>query len=98
MREGRKNCHGWQWTRFRLVNFRPNEILRRFDIGGQEWDKQNVKTVKPVAEKKTPGTLIVEKYRPRLNKRTPAQRQQLRNRAMQIAFGHESESAPTPRG
>jgi hypothetical protein len=57
-----------------------------------------VKAHKPiVAEKKTPGTLIVEKYRPRMNKLTPAERQQLRDRAMQIAFGHESESAATPR-
>lgn len=50
-----------------------------------------------VAEKKTRGTLIVEKYRPRMNKLTPAERQQLRDRAMQLAFGHESESAPAPR-
>ena len=56
-----------------------------------------MKVAKPTVEKKTPGTLIVEKYRPRLNNLTAAQRQQLRNRAMQIAFGHESESAPTPR-
>lgn len=51
---------------------------------------------KPVA-KKTAGTLIVEKYRPRMNKLTLAERQQLRDRAMQLAFGHESESAPNPR-
>jgi hypothetical protein len=50
-----------------------------------------------VAEKKTPGTLIVGKYRPRMNKLTPAERQQLRDRATQIAFAHESASAPTPR-
>jgi hypothetical protein len=56
-----------------------------------------LKTVKKNVEKKTSGTLIVEKYRPRLNKLTPAERQQLRDRAMQIAFGHESENAPAHR-
>jgi hypothetical protein len=56
-----------------------------------------VKVVKKTVEKKTPGALIVEKYRPRMNKLTLAERQQLRDRAMQLAFGHESESAPNPR-
>jgi len=50
-----------------------------------------------VAEKKTPGTLIVEKYRPRMNKLTSPERRQLRDQAMQLAFGHESERTPTPR-
>ena len=50
-----------------------------------------------IAEKKTRGTLIVEKYRPRMNKLTSIERQQLRDRAMQLAFGHASESSPTPR-
>ena len=69
-----------------------------FDIDHLLWDTGSVKADKPiVAEKKTPGTLIVEKYRPRMNKLTPAERQQLRDRAMQLAFGHESESAPAPR-
>ena len=48
-------------------------------------------------EKKTPGALIVEKYRPQMNKLTPAQRRRLRDRAMRIAFGHASESAPNSR-
>jgi hypothetical protein len=56
-----------------------------------------LKIVKKNVEKKTSGTLIVEKYRPRLNKLTPAERQQLRDRAMQIAFGHESENTPAHR-
>jgi hypothetical protein len=55
-----------------------------------------VKVAKPVAEKKTPGTLIVEKYRPRMNKLTPAERQQLRNRAMQLAFGHGRPRSDRP--
>jgi hypothetical protein len=41
-----------------------------------------VKAAKKNAEQKTSGTLIVEKYRPRMNKLTPAQRQHLRDRAM----------------
>jgi len=50
-----------------------------------------MKAMRRTVEKKTPGTLIVEKYRPQMNKWTPAQRLQLRGRAMRIAFGHESE-------
>ena len=96
--------------RFDLLNLRhrPMTLLSRFnsstttpiagfDRDGREWDKPCVKAAKKVLEKKTPGTLIVEKYRPRLNKLTLAERQQLRNRAMHLAFGHESESAPTRR-
>ena len=45
-----------------------------------------MKTVKPVVEKKTPGTLIVEKYRPRMNKLTPAEREQLRQRAAELVL------------
>jgi hypothetical protein len=56
-----------------------------------------MKPLKKRAAKKSLGTLIVERYRPRMNKLTPAERQQLRDRAMQLAFGHEPESAPHPR-
>ena len=50
-----------------------------FDIGGQEWDKQNVKVAK-----KTRGTLAVEKHRPLMNKLIGAQRQRLRQRAAEL--------------
>ena len=56
-----------------------------------------MKRHKPITEPKTPGTRIVEKYRSRMNKLTAAQRQQLRLRAMQIAFGDEGQLAKTPR-
>jgi len=69
----------------------------RFDTSSRPCDIQGVKTVKTASGKKTPGTLIVEKYRPRMNKLTLAERQELRDRAMQLAFGHESETAATPR-
>jgi hypothetical protein len=73
-------------------------VWGRFDFDYRLWDTCAVKAEKTtVAEKKTPGTLIVEKYRPRMNKLTPTERQQLRDRAMQLAFGHESESAPASR-
>lgn len=72
--------------------------LAGFDSKRRLWDTSPVKVDKPIAaEKKTPGTLIVEKYRPRMNKLTPAERQQLRDRAMQLAFAHESDGAPTTR-
>jgi len=50
-----------------------------------------VKVAKKIVERKTPGALIVEKYLPRMNKLTTSERQQLRDRAMRIAFSHESE-------
>jgi hypothetical protein len=56
-----------------------------------------VKAAKKTVEQKTRGTLIVEKYRPRMNKLTPTERQQLRDRAMRLAFGNESEPASHPR-
>jgi len=45
-----------------------------------------VKVAKPVAEKKTPGTLTVEKHRPLMNKLTNAQRQRLRQRAAELVL------------
>ena len=38
-------------------------------------------------EKKTPGTVIVEKYRPAMNKLTDAQREKLMARAMVTIYG-----------
>ena len=73
-------------------------ILSWFDISQSLCDTRTVKADKAiVAEKKTRGALMIEKYRPRMNKLTPIERQQLRDRAMQLAFGRESESASTPR-
>ena len=43
-------------------------------------------------EPKTPGTRAVEKYRPRMNKLTRAEREELRDYAMKLAYG----SAPAP--
>ena len=48
------------------------------------------KSKKPVsntAEKKTPGTVIVEKYRPAMNKLTDAERERLMARAMVTIYG-----------
>jgi hypothetical protein len=45
---------------------------------------------KPAAngtDKKTPGTVIVEKYRPAMNKLTDAQREKLMARAMVTIYG-----------
>lgn len=38
-------------------------------------------------EKKTPGTVIVEKYRPAMNKLTDAEREKLMARAMVTIYG-----------
>ena len=43
-----------------------------------------MKAEKKIVEKKTPGTLTVEKHRPRMNKLTPAERQQMRRRAAEL--------------
>ena len=43
-----------------------------------------MKAEKKIVEKKTPGTLTVEKHRPLMNKLTPAERQQLRQRAAEL--------------
>lgn len=49
-----------------------------------------MKTVKKNLEKKTPGTLAVEKHRPLMNKLTDARRRQLRQRAAELLYGHEA--------
>jgi hypothetical protein len=69
----------------------------RFDMWLGRWHRQAVKVAKKIVEQKTSGTLIVEKYRPRMNKLTPTERQHLRDRAMRLAFGHELEAAARPR-
>jgi hypothetical protein len=45
------------------------------------------KPVADAAEKKTPGTAIVEKYRPAMNKLTDADREKLMARAMITIYG-----------
>lgn len=49
-----------------------------------------MKAVKKSVEKKTPGTLTVEKHRPLMNKLTDAQRQRLRQRAAELLYGREA--------
>jgi hypothetical protein len=70
------------------------KVTRKVDIQPCQWDKQLVKDIRKVVERKTPGALMLEKYRPQMNKLTPAQRRQLRDRTMRIAFGHEVVSHP----
>jgi hypothetical protein len=64
--------------------------VRKFDIRPRKEDKQTVKAVKKSVEKKTPGTLTVEKHRPLMNKLTDAQRQRLRQRAAELLYGREA--------
>ena len=61
-----------------------------FDFGGAQWDKSVVKTAKTAAEKKTPGTVAVEKHRPLMNKLTVAERRRLRRRAAELLYGREA--------
>lgn len=46
-----------------------------------------MKAAKPKTERTSPGTLIVEKYRPAMNKLTATERERLLERGMQIAYG-----------
>ena len=61
-----------------------------FDSSRFQCDKQAVKVAKPVAGRKTPGTLIVEKHRPLMNKLSTAQRRRLRQRAAELLYGRET--------
>lgn len=49
-----------------------------------------MKTAKTSAEKKTAGTLAVEKHRPLLNKLSETERRRLRQRAAELLYGHEA--------
>ena len=60
------------------------------DYSQQRWDMNCVKNIKAAPERKTPGTVAVEKHRPLLNKLTEAQRRRLRQRAATLRYGHEA--------
>ncbi len=64
-----------------------------FDFLKAECHKQFVKVAKPASEKKTSGTLAVEKHRPLMNKLSDAQRRRLRQRAAELLYGHEVASS-----
>ena len=47
----------------------------------------------PIQEKKTPGTVIVEKYRPAMNKITDAEHERLMAVAMVTIYGEPENAA-----
>ncbi len=49
-----------------------------------------MKSAKPPLEKKTTGTLTVEKHRPAMNRLSDGQRRRLRQRAAELLYGHEN--------
>ena len=49
-----------------------------------------MKAAKPAPEKKTTGTLAVEKHRPLMNKLSDGERRRLRARAAELLHGHEA--------
>ena len=65
--------------------------IRRVDVPGsrgQSWPvSKSKKSGANTREKKTPGTVAVEKYRPAMNKLTDAQREKLMARAMVTIYG-----------
>ena len=65
----------------------------RFDSAEPLWDKQGVKAVKPIVEKKTAGALAVERHRPLMNKLSDANRHRLRRRAAELLYGRETAPA-----
>jgi hypothetical protein len=70
---------------------------RSIDVVACQWDNQGMKAAKTSRERKSPGTLAVEKYRPRMNKLTAAERERLLERAMQIAYGDAAQPAAARR-
>lgn len=64
-----------------------------FDKRLFRWDKEGVKAAKPTVEKKTPGTLAVERHRPLMNKLSDAERRRLRQRAAELLYGREAVTA-----
>ena len=57
-----------------------------------------MKSNKPDAPKKTPGTLQAEALRTRCNTLTEAERRKLRNEAARLYYGSEPKAANTRRG
>jgi hypothetical protein len=49
-----------------------------------------VKAAKPIVERKTRGTIAVEKHRPVMNKLTDAARRRLHQRAAELLYGYEA--------
>jgi hypothetical protein len=64
-------------------------IDAQFDFYGLQWDKPDVKPAKISREKKTPGTVIVEKHRPSMNKLSSADKMRLRRRAAELLYGRQ---------
>jgi hypothetical protein len=48
-----------------------------------------MKPAKPIREKKSRGTIIVEEHRPAMNKLSPADKTRLRRRAAELLYGRE---------
>ena len=62
----------------------------KFDFTPFQRHKARMKSTKPPLEKKTAGTLAVEKHRPGMNKLSDGQRRRLRQRAAELLYGHEN--------
>jgi hypothetical protein len=58
-----------------------------FDFTAFSCDKTGMKAAKHPMEKKTAGTLAVEKYRPLMNKLSKLDRRRLRRRASEMLYG-----------
>ena len=56
-----------------------------------------MKSSKPAAEKKTPGTIQAQELRARCNKLTEAERRKLRDEAMRLYYGCEPKPASVGR-
>jgi hypothetical protein len=65
-------------------------IASLIDFLRRQWLMKLVKTTKPVAQPKTPGTVAVEKHRPLMNKLAAAERRRLRQRAAELLCGQEA--------
>jgi len=64
-----------------------------FDGVGFLCDRQIVKLERRAEEKKTAGTLAVERHRPLMNKLSETDRRRLRRRAAELLYGRQTASA-----
>jgi len=65
-------------------------LTSKFDFHPWQCDICRVKAAKAIIERKTRGTIAVEKHWPAMNKLTSATRRRLRQRAAELLYGHET--------
>jgi hypothetical protein len=86
---------GWKRPGRSRSQFQLNCVVTssEFDIAEFSCDSQTVKAAKNFVEKKTAGTLAVERHRPLMNKLSDADLRRLHHRAAELFYGGETAPA-----